>query len=91
MGLQFALRNSTFLRFSFSQKLPLINSIIGSLPPVGSEVVNICCPFGATSKELFFLLEYKGIIANYLTENLGVLDIEASEALLNTEGSPVMN
>jgi hypothetical protein len=58
-------------------------------PKIGAKITNICCPFGASSKELFYNLKYEGLVANYVADNIGILDLNGGEGLLNVEGSPI--
>jgi hypothetical protein len=60
------------------------------MPQIGDDVTNIACPFGISSKELFHNLTFRGIVANYITENLGLLDLNGGDGLLSVEGSPVL-
>jgi hypothetical protein len=62
------------------------------VPKIGTAIANICSPFGLSSKELFHNLKFKGIIANYLLgDTMGILDLNGSDGLLSTEGSPIYN
>ena len=57
---------------------------------IGTSIQNVCCPFGISSKESFFNLKYDGIVANYVSQTVGILDLNGSEGLLSVEGSPII-
>ena len=65
--------------------------VMEQAPEIGSQVVNVCCPFGISAKELFFNIRYSGVVANYVNENVGILDLNGGEGLLSVEGSPVIS
>ena len=60
-------------------------------PTIGDKITNICCPFGASSKELFYNLKYEGLVANYIANTIGILDLNGGEGPLNVEGSPIFS
>ena len=51
------------------------------------KVINVSSPFGLNAKELFLNIRFKGMIANKVSENLFLTDLDGH--LFNVEGSPI--
>lgn len=63
-----ALRCSCFALFTTtdSSKEFELGPWASELPSIGTEITNICSPFGISAKELFYNISYQGIISNYI-------------------------
>jgi hypothetical protein len=60
-------------------------------PKIGEKITNVCSPFGISSKELFYNLTFRGIVANYISDYVGILDLSGGDGLLSVEGSPIQS
>ena len=87
-----AVRCATFLGFqNEAAGGATAGSFEGAEGEIGEDIYNIACPFGISSKELFHNLKFTGIIANYLTPLVGILDLNGGDGLLSVEGSPILS
>jgi hypothetical protein len=83
-----ALRIATFLELDIAA---ISSEQYERAPAIGEKIINVCSPFGISSKELFFNLTFRGIVANYITEHVGILDLSGGDGLLSVEGSPIQS
>ena len=83
-----ALRIATFAEFDSSAQG---SEQYERAPQIGEKVINVCSPFGISSKELFFNLTFRVIVANYITDYVGILDLSGGDGLLSVEGSPIQS
>lgn len=88
------LRMSSFIVLALEKadKIDIIKSIEGfkyqikEISPQ-TKIINMSSPFGLNAKELFLNIRFKGMIANKVSENLFLTDLDGH--LFNVEGSPV--